>query len=293
LGFLQRANRFRADVAAAGQVTPVNVGAYLADLKSRVSSVTAYNCISKLRRVASLIAPDANFGWLSEIENDLAFVMEPRSKFERFVFTQVLVEAGLNLVSEARRSTKDPLSRARCVRNGLMVALIACCPIRLKNFAALEIGKTFTQNQDGWWITLSRETTKNGRPDDRPVPELLFPAIELYLDNARQILLGEAPDTNGLWISSTTNMSMTKKNLGILISKITLETVGVDVSPHLFRMAGSSTSALYAGELPCLGSALLGHTDQRINEEHYRRVSSIKACKTYAAINQNVRDRSE
>lgn len=292
LGFLQRASRFRGDVAAAEQVTPVNIDGYLADLKSRVSSVTAYNCISKLRRVACLIAPDANFGWLNEIENDLAFVREPRSKFERFVFTQVLVKAGLDLVSDAQQSKKGSLLRARGVRNGLMIALIASCPIRLKNFAALEIGKTLTQNEDGWWISLPRNTTKNRRPDERPVPELLFPAIEFYLGNARRILLGEAPDTNGLWISSTTGVSMTKKNLGSLISKITRETVGVDVSPHLSRAAGSSTSALYAGEFPYLGSALLGHTDTRINEEHHRRVSSIKASKTYAAIVRSVRSSS-
>jgi len=106
-----------------------------------------YNCISKLRRVAGLIAPDADLGWLSDIENDLAFVMEPRSKFERFVFTDALVEADLTLVTEAQRSTKDRLSRARGVRNGMMLALLAPCPIRLKSFASLTIGQTL--NREG------------------------------------------------------------------------------------------------------------------------------------------------
>ena len=36
------------------------------------------------------------------------------------------------------------------------------------------------------------------------------------------------------------------------------ETVGVDVSPHLFRTAAVSTGAMLAGELPHLGNALLG-----------------------------------
>jgi integrase len=31
-------------------------------------------------------------------------------------------------------------------------------------------------------------------------------------------------------------------------------------------------------------AALLGHTDPRITEEHYRRVSSINAAKVYAEI---------
>jgi hypothetical protein len=169
LGFLQRAHLLRGDVAAAGQVTPANVEAYLADLKSRVSSVTTYDCISKLKRVASMIAPDNQFRWLSDLENDLAFVMEPRSKFERFVFTQVLVEAGLTLVTEARQSANDALSRARAVRNGLMIALLALCPIRLKNFAALTIGETFKWDRASWWITLPCAATKTHRADDRRV----------------------------------------------------------------------------------------------------------------------------
>jgi integrase len=77
---------------------------------------------------------------------------------------------------------------------------------------------------------------------------------------------------------------MTKKNLGILISKITLATLGVDVSPHLFRTAAASTAAAYGGDTPHLASALLNHTDPRVTEEHYNRASSIAASKTYTEI---------
>ena len=44
---------------------------------------------------------------------------------------------------------------------------------------------------------------------------------------------------------------MTKKNLlGTLISKMTLRTLGVDVSPHLFRTAGATTAAIYGSDTP-------------------------------------------
>src|SRR5262249_52658042 len=45
------------------------------------------------------------------------------------------------------------------------------------------------------------------------------------------------------WISSRTGGRFTYKNLGTLISKITFRTLGVDVSPHLFRTAAASTAA--------------------------------------------------
>jgi integrase len=77
---------------------------------------------------------------------------------------------------------------------------------------------------------------------------------------------------------------MTPKNLGILVSKITRETLGVAVSPHLFRTAAASTAAAYGGKTPHLASALLNHTDPRVTEEHYNRASSVSATKVYAEI---------
>jgi integrase len=210
--------------------------------------------------------------------------MEPRSKFDRLVLTQRLVEAGLTLAAEAQGFTKNDVARARGVRNGLLIALLAFCPIRLKNFAALEVGHTFKEIQGSWWIALPRVTTKSGRPDERRVPELLNQPINAYLNQCRPILVRPDSMTSALWISSQTGESMTKKNLGSLISKITLQTLGVDVSPHLFRTAAASTAAAYGGNTPHLASGVLNHTDPRVTEEHYNRASSLHAARTYGAM---------
>jgi integrase len=284
LGFLQRNDRLEAHRGAGTQVTLPNVEAYIADLKDRVRSVTVWNCIYKLRRAAQLLAPSADFSWLAEIEKDIALEMEPRSKFGRLVLTGRLVEAGMTLVVEAERFARHNLAHARGVRNGLMIALLALCPIRLKNFAGLEIGHTFKQVDRSWWVALPDNLTKSHRRDERRVPAPLDRCIELYLDQSRPLLLGSSPPTNALWISSTTGRRMTTKNLGTLISKVTLETLGVDVSPHLFRTAAASTAAAYGGSTPHLASALLNHTDPRVTEEHYNRASSISASKIYAEI---------
>jgi integrase len=218
-------------------------------------------------------------------------VVEPRSKFDRLVFTGRLVEAGLTLVAEAEAFAHSDLARARGMRNGLMIALLALCPIRPKNFAALEIGQTFKEIHGRWWIALPGISTKSRRPDERPVPAQLNRCIDLYLSQSRPVLFGSRPPTNALWISSTTGKPLTEKNIGTLISKITFETLGVDVSPHLFRTAAASTAAAYGGKMPHLASALLNHTDPRVTEEHYNRASSVTASKIYAEIiNSFLRD---
>jgi integrase len=118
----------------------------------------------------------------------------PKDGFDRVVLTERLVEAGLTLIGEADADIDGlRLRRALLVRNGLMVALLALCPIRLKNFAPLEIGRSFLKIEGAWWIVL--EDTKSGRPDHRPVPSYLTGFIERYLDGYRPVLL--RPSTSG------------------------------------------------------------------------------------------------
>jgi len=247
LGFLQRRGQLERHAAAAGQVTAANVEAYITDLSGRVRSTTIWNCMYKLRRAAELMAPTSDFAWLAEIEKDLALVMVPRSKFNRLMFTERLVEAGLTLVAEAQTFTKNDLARARAIRNGLMIALLALCPIRLKNFATLEIGRTFKGVHGSWWVVLPSIITKSRRLDERRVPKWLNPAIALYLNESRPVLIGSKPQTDALWISSTKGGPLTRKNLGTLVPKITLMTLGVDVSPHLFRTAALPPLRLTVG----------------------------------------------
>jgi site-specific recombinase XerD len=120
--------------------------------------------------------------------------------------------------------------------------------------------------------------------DQRPVPDYLEDAVKLYLTESRPVLIGSRPATNSLWISSRTGRRYTTKNLGTRISNITLETVGVDVSPHLFRTAAATTAACYGTDMPYLASAVLSHTNSRDTEEHYIRTTTLNAAKDYAAI---------
>lgn len=286
LGFLKRTDRLDPNAPPASQVTPENVKAYMADFEGKISSVTAWNCISKLRRAAKLLSPKTDFTWLVEIEKDLELLQEPRSKLNRFVYTEQIVKAGLTLVVEAKAFKGTPVKRARGIRNGLMLALLALNPIRRKNFATLEIGATFKQIEGRWWICLPAKSTKSRRrPEERPVATWLNPFIELYLKEARPILLtGAQKDTKALWISSVTRGPMTMRKVGSLITKITQETLGIAMSPHLFRTADATTAADAISDMPHFASALLGHSNPRITDEHYKRNSTLNAQNDYAHI---------
>ena len=285
---LKRTGRLDRNAPAAAHVTQQNVEAYIAHFAvQQISSVTAWNNIYKVRRAAQLLSPNQDFSWLAEIEKDHALMMEPKSKLDRVVFAEQLVEAGLTLTAEAKDCTRTEFVRARGIRNGLMLALLALCPSRPKNFATLEIGQTFRQVRARWWIILPARSTKMRSPEERPIPTWLNPYIDLYINDARPVLLDPSkPPTNALWISSHSRQAMKQRDVGKLVSQITKETIGVAISPHLFRTADATTAADARSDMPHLASALLGHKNRQITEEHYNRASSLSAANEYGSILQ-------
>ena len=66
--------------------------------------------------------------------------MTPPSKIHRLVLDDQIVEAGLTLIAEAEEYAKSKFERARGIRNGLIIVILALTQIRLKNFVELEIG---------------------------------------------------------------------------------------------------------------------------------------------------------
>jgi integrase len=310
LDFLARSVRLDATAPPATLVTPDSINAFIKELEARVSSVTVSQTIYKVRRAAECIAPGLRFGWLAEIGKDLALLERPKDKFDRIVPTERLTEAGLSLIEEAEADTSSPLlRRALLGRNGLMISLLALCPVRLKNFAALEIGQSFVMLETAWWMVLSK--TKGGRPDNRPVPTFLTPFINRYLEVYRPILLRassslEVPrgieeisfhesshvsldrSRSALWISRLGD-PLSYDSVAQAITKTTQMTVGVPVSPHLFRSCCATSAALHAPQSPHLASALLQHADPRVKEEHYVRASSLSVARDFSAIVRRMR----
>jgi hypothetical protein len=288
LDYLSRAGGLDGDARAGTFVTPDHVNGYVAELKTRVSSVTVYGSIQKLRRIVQLITPDRTLDWLIAVERELASEMRPRSKWDRVVYADVLIDAGLTLMVEAKITKRPRLTRARMFRNGLMLAILGHCPIRLKNFAALEIGRSFLNVEGTWWILLTAAETKEKRPDERPTPDELTPFIASYLETYRPILARGKAGTDALWLAMD-GKPMSYASMGELIAETSLMTTGIKVSPHLFRTAGVTTLATRAGDKPHAGSALLHHRPGPVNQESYNRSSSITAGNSLAAVNRRYR----
>jgi integrase len=269
------------DAEAGAHVTPEIIDAFVCELHNRVGSVTSASYIGKIRRVATILAPERNFAWLSEIEADLRYEARPRPKYHRIVSSDRLRALGLDLIGRGETNTYlTDLACARLVRDGLMIALLALCPIRLRNFAELRIGRQIRRIGETWWIILEAAETKSGRPDERPVPEILTAQIDHWLECWRPLFLEPG---DAFW-PSTKGGSLAYTYVGQIITETTLRELGVAVSPHLFRDCAVYTVAIAAGDRMGIASALLQHTDPRTTEKYYNKGASLDAVRRYQKI---------
>lgn len=281
LEFCNRKGFLDVKAEPAGHVTPQIIDAFLEELNKRVSSVTHMIYIQRIRRVAEILATVRDFGWLREIERDLNFAARPRAKHHRIVPSTRLLAIGIELIERGEATTSlTDLTRARLVRNGLMVALLALCPIRLRNFSSLRLDHQIRRINGTWWIILKGAETKSGKPDERPVQKILTPHIERWIEHWRPLFLNPQ---DAFW-PSIKGGPLSYTFVGMIMSDTTLRELGVAISPHLFRDCAVHTVATRAGAEMGIASSLHQHTDPRTTEKHYNKGASIYATRRYQEI---------
>ena len=119
--------------------------------------------VQKLWKLARVFALNTDCASLRDIVLDLKFVAAPRSE-RPFVTAERLWKVGVALHAEGR----VPLGAydrdaANLLRDGLILAFLATYPLRAKNFAHLDLGRSIRQEDGAWWILLDQEETRNRR----------------------------------------------------------------------------------------------------------------------------------
>jgi integrase len=274
LEFCHRNGLLDQDADAGAHVTPEIIDVFINELHARVGSVTRASYIGKIRRIATILAPGRDLVWLGELEADLRYDARPRPKYQRIVSSERVLALGLVLIRRGETSKHlTDLGRARLVRDGLMIALLALCPIRLRNLAELCVGRQLRRVGDIWWIILEAEETKTGRPDERPVPGIIAEAIERWSGCWRSVF---HPSNDAFWPSIKGGL-LAYTYVGHIITETTRRELGVAVNPHLFRDCAVYTVAINAGDRMGIASGLLQHTDERTVEKYYNKGASHRS----------------
>jgi integrase/recombinase XerD len=208
LTWLDRHGLLEATNSPADRIIPARVKAYIADLEQHNAMQTLLNRLQELRAVAVVMDPDRDWGWINRMYSQVKARHRPaRPKRARLVPAGELFELGIGLMMAASR-LNTACERAMSFRNGLIIALLAARPLRLRNLAGLVLDRTLVSRGTQWWIEFSGVATKNGEVIELPWPEPLATPLETYLVRHREVLVqmcrrSTRPAGGALWVSKT------------------------------------------------------------------------------------------
>lgn len=204
-----------------------------------------------------------------------------------------LVGLGLGLMARAEADADRTMyKRALMFRDGLMITLLAHRPLRIKNFASLEIGSSLILNGEGGRILFPRDEMKGKRPLDLPFPAALASQLHTYLDVFRPYLLSlrqVAPSgpVEALWVSNE-GRGMIEGAIRVAIKKRTKAAFGQDLCPHLFRDCAVTTVVRDAPALARLSRDLRCHATIDVTNKHYNQALMIEASRRHMAMMESL-----
>ena len=277
--------------APAARVTPDRLRDYIVSLRDLAASTQA----SAIRALAVLMiraAPENDWRWIKTLRRPLDAAERAQRglrKRQRIFASHKLFEVGAQLMERAGHGEHQ--SAAECAvtfRDGLVVALLACRPLRMANLGGLRLDYHLIRSGDGFRIDIPAAETKTGRPIEMFFPEVLLPALCRYLEIHRPLLLAGGV-SDRLWIGRWGRPIKSEK-LGLRISELTEMLLGVRVNPHLFRDAAATTVATVDPEHVRIVTPLLGHTTPATAEIYYNQAQSIEAGRAHQANIQKLRE---
>ena len=264
------------------RITPNRIDAYIKSLEGAVASSTIFTYILDLLRFAKSVAPDKDWAWLTDIKNRLWARAKPaRDKASKIRSSEDLFRLGIDLMESADgvRCRYNPQASTTQFRDGLIISLLAARPIRLKNLAAIEIGRHIARVDDIYWLQFEAEEVKNRKHIEVPVPAILTPYIERYFTVHRPILLGTSI-SNNLWISRC-GTPLSDSVIRYHVKNRTLEAFGYPITPHLFRDCAATSVAIEDPDHVRIAMNILGHHSLATTQRHYDQSRMLVAGRNY------------
>jgi integrase len=291
LAHLSRTGQLEDNEGPSERATPERLVGYVAALRARGNApTTILSRLNMLDLFLRAVDPGGDRGLLRRLLVRLRAESEDagqRDKRGRLQPSHDLLALGRRLMQQAEARTGDlpPCRRAVLHRNGLAIALLAARPLRLKNLAALELGRHLVRVGERWRLVIPGAETKTGRPLELPFPEVLVPALERYLAVHRPVLAAQRGQTHGtagaaLWLSATGG-PLSAGTLAFHVTALTRAAFGRAVSPHLFRDCAATSLAIEDPAHVRIAAQVLGHGSFRTTERHYNLAQGQQAASAW------------
>jgi integrase/recombinase XerD len=241
--------------------------------------------------------PDRDWSWIYRMYSQIRFRHRPaRPKRSRLVSAGELFDLGIGLMA-ATEHKRTVCARALAHRDGLILALLAARPLRLRNLAGLALDRTLVSRGTQWWIEIpAGETKTKKQPIELPWPAALVGHLETYLAQHRGVLAGlrrgsTEPLGGALWLSKK-GMPMDRSTMYACVTARTRNVLGRPINPHLFRDCVATSIAIEDPRHIGIAWCLLGHQTALTTEKYYNQARSVEASQRWQNALLSLREQS-
>lgn len=254
-----------------------------------LAPMTVRHYMHDLWTAARAMAPGQTFEYLAAATHHILMTAEPvMDPHDRIVPARDLFALGLDLMGAAAQHSATP-RQLGFYRDGLMIAMLAACPLRLGNLATIGIDCNLTKCGDRYRLAFPANEVKNRRALDYLLPAALTACIDRYLEHDRPILLRrdgrwrQGDPGQAFWISRD-GTKMTSKPMADRIRARTRARFGFPINPHRIRHIAATSTAVEMPEHIGIVQSVLGHASPRTAERYYNQAHSLQAARRYQSV---------
>jgi len=272
LNFLDSRNLLDAEKAPEARVTQVQIVDHIkAERALGNSAKTLVNHVVSLRHMFEALAPSLDWRWMLPAIRKLKTKVTTSKNHSDLPSIRELFELGVSLMRYVEVGKAGTVKQCAVMyRNGLFIAMLAARPFMRRNdITTIKIGDHLVRDGSLYRLRFSNDNMKGGRARGGPLPEMLTPFIDHYIEVRRPVLLLSKPDIDGTLFISGMGLPIYPHAMSHEIGKITEAFFGRRVCTHEFRHATGSSIAKEDPEHVGIVPDILGHSDYRTSESYY------------------------
>jgi integrase/recombinase XerD len=264
--------------------------------------------------VATALFPECDWRRLRAVHGRLKRRAKPiRRKQGQLVPADDLLQLGLDLMAHATTVLDDSSGKiaptnmrkaARDFRDGLLFALLASRPLRVKNLLGIEIGTQLRRGPGQSTLSFTEDETKQDDVFAALWPPELEAPLTRYISDIRMRLIaadppgglslqGHAPRPVGasLWVAQG-GTPLTPCGLRKAIARHTKARFGHVLRAHWFRDCVATTVAENAPDQMPFAARILGHSSLHTTERHYVAANSESALSRHHDLIASIRNQA-
>ena len=270
LGYLSSTDQLDPKTSPSDRTCKETLAGYVEWLEARGNaSTTVSSCVRDLEEAIRVMEPNADRSLIKELNVTLRAREQPvRAKHARIMHPDDLLSGSLAYLDNVPNlKFRGDNLRAGKYRDGLVIAFLACRPVRLENLTTIALGRHLTRDGDGWFCQFGADEMKDNQSLSFTFPNRLVPYLLTYLNIYRPILIKDN-DFPELWIS-TRRTPMSEQSIHCNTCSMTEDLFGKPINPHLFRDCAASALATDDPEHILAIARILGHSSIETSTRHY------------------------